>query len=143
MRAALTEAGIDASTLGYIETHGTGTPLGDPVEINGLALALSDADAVYVTPAQWHWVDNVMSLVVRARADAAAALAPAMPRDTGEPFLKWLHRHGQTDRAIGRFWKPVLVSALNEDIDRVSVPYAAQVMRESFLKSRAAGRMGV
>jgi squalene-associated FAD-dependent desaturase len=76
-------------------------------------------------------------------AAAMAALAPAMPRDTGEPFLKWLHRHGQTDRAIGRFWKPVLVSALNEDIDRVSVPYAAQVMRESFLKSRAAGRMGV
>ncbi|HMH02540.1 MAG TPA: NAD(P)-binding protein, partial [Terriglobales bacterium] len=46
-------------------------------------------------------------------AAAMAALAPAMPRDTGEPFLKWLHRHGQTERAIGRFWKPVLVSALN------------------------------
>jgi zeta-carotene desaturase len=75
-------------------------------------------------------------------AAAMAALAPAMPRDTGEPFLKWLHRHGQTDRAIGRFWKPVLVSALNEDIDRVSVP-TRRVMRQSFLKSRAAGRMGV
>jgi squalene-associated FAD-dependent desaturase len=37
----------------------------------------------------------------------------------------------------------VLVSALNEDIHRVSVPYAAQVIRESFLKSSAAGRMGV
>ena len=43
-------------------------------------------------------------------AAAMAALAPAMPRDTGEPFLKWLHRHGQTDRAIGRFWKPVFRS---------------------------------
>ena len=37
----------------------------------------------------------------------------------------------------------MLVSALNEDLDRVSVPYAAQVMRESFLKSAGAGRMGV
>jgi squalene-associated FAD-dependent desaturase len=46
-------------------------------------------------------------------------------------------------RAIERFWKPVLVSALNEEVDRVSVPYAAQVMRESFLKSAEAGRMGV
>ncbi len=74
---------------------------------------------------------------------AMAALAPAMPRDKGESFLAWLHRHGQTKQAIERFWKPVLVSALNEELDRVSVPYAAQVVRESFLKSAAAGRMGV
>jgi squalene-associated FAD-dependent desaturase len=76
-------------------------------------------------------------------ARAMMALAPAAPRDIGESFLSWLQRHGQTERAIERFWKPVLVSALNEDVDRVSVPYAAQVMRESFLKSTAAGRMGV
>jgi zeta-carotene desaturase len=76
-------------------------------------------------------------------ARAMAALAPATPGDSGESFLKWLRRHGQTERAIERFWKTVLVSALNEDIDLVSVPYAAQVVRESFLKSAAAGRMGV
>ena len=76
-------------------------------------------------------------------ARAMMALAPTTPRDTGESFLGWLNRHGQTVRAIERFWKPVLVSALNEEVDRVSVPYAAQVMRESFLKSAAAGRMGV
>ncbi len=40
-------------------------------------------------------------------------------------------------------WCIVLVSALNEDLDRMSVHYAAQVFRESFLKSAAAGRMGV
>src|SRR5207245_6126883 len=76
-------------------------------------------------------------------ARAMMTLSPATPRDRGESFLSWLRRHGQTERAIGRFWKTVLVSALNEDIDRVSVPYAAQVIRESFLKSAAAGRMGV
>jgi squalene-associated FAD-dependent desaturase len=74
---------------------------------------------------------------------AMAALAPAMPRDSGDSFLTWLRRHRQTEQAINRFWKPVLVSALNEELDRVSVPYAAQVVRESFLKSAAAGRMGV
>jgi zeta-carotene desaturase len=74
---------------------------------------------------------------------AMAALAPATPRDTGEPFLTWLRRHGQTKQAIERFWKPVLVSALNEELDHMSVPYAAQVVRESFLKSAAAGQMGV
>ena len=74
---------------------------------------------------------------------AMAALAPGIPADRGEPFLDWLKRHGQTGQAIERFWKTILVSALNEDLDRVSVPYAAQVVRESFLKSAAAGRMGI
>jgi len=76
-------------------------------------------------------------------ARAMVALAPGMPHDDGESFLEWLRRHGQTERAIERFWKTVLVSALNEDIDHIAVPYAAQVMRESFLKSAVAGRMGV
>jgi zeta-carotene desaturase len=76
-------------------------------------------------------------------AHAMAVLAPNTPRDAGASFLVWLQRHGQTERAIHRFWKTILVSALNEDLDRVSVPYAAQVVRESFLKSAAAGRMGV
>jgi squalene-associated FAD-dependent desaturase len=74
---------------------------------------------------------------------ALAALAPSIPADGGETFLDWLKRHGQTAPAIERFWKTILVSALNEDLDRVSVPYAAQVVRESFLKSAAAGRMGI
>jgi squalene-associated FAD-dependent desaturase len=74
---------------------------------------------------------------------AMMALAPSLPADRGESFLNWLKRHGQTERAIDRFWKTILVSALNEDLDRVSVPYAAQVVRESFLKSAAAGKMGV
>src|SRR5579872_1499108 len=74
---------------------------------------------------------------------AMAALAPSLPGDTDESFLAWLRRHEQTKQAIERFWKPVLVSALNEDLDRISVPYAAQEVRESFLKSAAAGRMGV
>jgi zeta-carotene desaturase len=56
-----------------------------------------------------------------------------VPRDTNENFLSWLERHGQTPRAIERFWKPVLVSALNEDLGRASIHYAAQVFRESCL----------
>jgi squalene-associated FAD-dependent desaturase len=76
-------------------------------------------------------------------ARAMLALMPSAPPDTGESFLTWLRRHGQTPRAIERFWQTVLVSALNEDLDRISVGYAAQVFRESFLKSAQAGRMGV
>src|SRR5208337_4089047 len=76
-------------------------------------------------------------------ASAMAVLAPSLPRDNGQPFLTWLQQCGQTETAIHRFWKTILVSALNEDLDQISIPYAAQVVRESFLKSAAAGRMGV
>ena len=33
-------AGVDASTVSYVETHGTGTPLGDPIEIEGAATGI-------------------------------------------------------------------------------------------------------
>ncbi|MCF7220949.1 polyketide synthase [Marilutibacter chinensis] len=33
------DAGIDARSVGYVETHGTATPLGDPIEIEGLTRA--------------------------------------------------------------------------------------------------------
>jgi zeta-carotene desaturase len=76
-------------------------------------------------------------------ARAMMAIAQGLPRDTGETFMQWLKQHGQTKRAIERFWKVVLVSALNEDLERMSVYYAAQVFREAFLKSPEGGRMGV
>jgi zeta-carotene desaturase len=64
------------------------------------------------------------------------------PKDDGGSFQDWLIRHHQTPAAIERFWKPILVSALSEDLDRIAIPYAAQVVRESML-SPDARLMGV
>ncbi|MEN0054910.1 MAG: amino acid adenylation domain-containing protein, partial [Mucilaginibacter sp.] len=36
---AIDDAGIEASTISYVEAHGTATPIGDPIEIEGLNLA--------------------------------------------------------------------------------------------------------
>ena len=75
-------------------------------------------------------------------ARALAAMVPLPLRDNGQSFLSWLESHGQTETAIQRFWKPILVSALNEEIDRVSLSSAGQVVRES-LKSPDARHMGI
>jgi squalene-associated FAD-dependent desaturase len=72
-----------------------------------------------------------------------ASFLRGLPPDTDEDFAHWLRRHGQTQGAIRRFWNPVLVSALNEDLERISVHYAVKVFRESFLMSPRAGRMGI
>ncbi|WP_313918351.1 amino acid adenylation domain-containing protein [Tahibacter sp.] len=42
LKAAYREAGVDPRTVSYIECHGTGTELGDPVEINGLKSAFRE-----------------------------------------------------------------------------------------------------
>ena len=72
-----------------------------------------------------------------------SALIRPLADDSEENFAQWLKRHRQTPGAVERFWKPVMVSALNEDLDRASVRYAGQVVRLSLLSSPAAGRMGV
>lgn len=73
---------------------------------------------------------------------ALALLVAHRTEDTGTSFQEWLERHHQTHNAVERFWKPVLVSALSEDLGRIAVPYAAQVVRES-MKSRDARTMGI
>ncbi len=73
---------------------------------------------------------------------AIAALTLTKQPDTGRSFQDWCRQHHQTENAIQRFWKPILVSALSEDLDLISISYAAQVVRES-MKSPEARHMGV
>ena len=40
IRRALAVAGVPGSRVGYVETHGTGTALGDPIEVNALNAVL-------------------------------------------------------------------------------------------------------
>jgi zeta-carotene desaturase len=74
-------------------------------------------------------------------ARASAILIGGSHPDKGN-FQEWLEDHGQSVTAIDRFWKPILISALSEDLNRISVPYAAQIVRES-MKSAEARRMGI
>jgi putative ABC transport system permease protein len=53
------------------------TIVGVTGDVKQTSLAIETDDAVYVAMPQWHWVDSVMTVVVRARAEAAA-LTPAV-----------------------------------------------------------------
>lgn len=39
IEAALVSAGVDPRSISYVETHGTATPMGDPIEVEGLTRA--------------------------------------------------------------------------------------------------------
>jgi squalene-associated FAD-dependent desaturase len=59
------------------------------------------------------------------------------PRAEQATIGQWLREHGESEQAIERFWSVVLVSALAETVDRISVPAAHKVFVDAFLSSRS------
>jgi zeta-carotene desaturase len=58
-------------------------------------------------------------------------------------MLDWLREKHQTPRAISRFWQQVLVSAINEELDRMAAGHGFQVFWQGFLARPDAYRMGL
>ncbi len=58
-------------------------------------------------------------------------------------MLDWLREKRQTPRAIARFWQQVLVSAINEDLDRMAARHGFQVFWQGFLARPDAYHMGL
>jgi zeta-carotene desaturase len=58
-------------------------------------------------------------------------------------MLDWLIEKKQTSTAIRDFWRQVLVSAVNEELDRMAARYGFQVFWLGFLATRDGYQMGV
>jgi squalene-associated FAD-dependent desaturase len=58
-------------------------------------------------------------------------------------MLAWLQKHRQTSRAIRRFWEVILVSALDEELDRIDARYGIDVFWKAFLSTRGGYRVGI
>ncbi len=108
-----------------------------------------------VLPAPAHMTGSFLSFSPLSFADklsiarglAAILFAGGRPKDAfgSEPIsmLAWLRKHKQTPRAIERFWRLVLVSALDEELDRTDAHFGIDVFWKAFLKNNTGYRMGV
>ncbi len=70
---AVNDADIDVNTIAYIEAHGSGTPLGDPIEIDGIKRAFKTLQSKAKVDAQECAIASVKSNI--GHLEAAAGLA--------------------------------------------------------------------
>ena len=82
----------------------------------------------------------------RAIAQALLRIARAGGRPKIEPgatMLEWLRQNKQTDAAIQRFWRVVLVSALDEELYLTDAAYGIDVFWKAFLRNREGYVLGI
>src|ERR1017187_10406482 len=103
-------------------------------------------------PAPFHFTGSFLRMRCLTRADkiaiARALLAIHRERTRRKDLdrismLDWLLQKRQTPRAIDRFWRQILVSAVNEDLDHMAATHGFQVFWLGFLSRADAYEMGV
>ncbi len=108
------------------------------------------ADAL---PVPFHLLRSLLAVRAIGWADklSVARCLRAMKRQLSRPsfdpdsltFTQWLRRMRATNRSIRRFWRPFVVSALNEEPEIAAAGAAMQVFCEGLLGSRDSYQMGV
>ena len=103
-------------------------------------------------PAPLHFTESFLKLGILSAADklsiARGLLAIRRERRWRDDLdrismLDWLREKRQTQTAINRFWRQVLVSAINEDLDRIAAVHGFQVFWLGFLARANSYEMGV
>ena len=105
-----------------------------------------------ILPKPLHFTESFASLKFLSLADkltiGRALLAIQLERHSRRDLdsitmLDWLREKGQTPRAIQRFWRQILVSAINEELDRMAASHGFQVFYLGFLAASDSYQMGV
>ena len=103
-------------------------------------------------PAPLHFTEAFLGMKCFSRADklsiARALMALRRERTRRKDLdrismLDWLLQKRQTPHAIDRFWRQVLVSAINEDLDRMAAVHGFQVFWLGFLRTADGYEMGI
>ncbi|MDE2150417.1 MAG: amino acid adenylation domain-containing protein, partial [Gammaproteobacteria bacterium] len=101
--AALADAAADARSIGYVEAHGTATPMGDPVEIEALTRAFRRHTADVGFCRIGSVKSNVGHLVVAAGAAGVIKAALALAHEKIPPTLHFEAPNPQIDFAHSPF----------------------------------------
>ncbi len=104
-----------------------------------------------ILPAPLHFTESFARMRFLSMADklAVARGILALRSEANRPDLDritmgaWLREKRQTPAAIERFWRQVLVSAINEELDRMSALHGFQVFRLGFLARSDSYEMGI
>jgi amino acid adenylation domain-containing protein len=121
--AALEVAGVGPETIGYVETHGTATPIGDPIEIDGLTSAFRRGTDLNGYCAIGSVKSNVGHLIIAAGATGVIKTALALAE---ERLPASLHAARPSSR-IEFANTPFYLQAATRDWKRGEVPRRAGV----------------
>jgi len=103
-------------------------------------------------PAPFHFAGSFRKLAYLSLGDklSIARGLMALRREHGRrqdldsiSMLDWLHEKRQTEPAIRRFWGQVLVSAVNEELDRMAASHGFHVFWLGFLAASNSYQMGI
>jgi zeta-carotene desaturase len=102
-------------------------------------------------PAPNHFAFSFLRLKFLSLADkiAIARAIRAIPRERTRTdldrisMLDWLREKRQTEQAIERYWRQILVSAINEELDRMAASHGFQVFWLGMIARADASEMGV
>ncbi|WP_431953816.1 SDR family NAD(P)-dependent oxidoreductase [Nocardia lijiangensis] len=95
IRTAWSRAGLDPRDAGYIECHGTGTALGDAVEVGALAAVLAEDTWIGSVKSNLGHLEaaaGVTGLIKTALSIHHGVIAPTIHFDTPNPLLKLTER---------------------------------------------------
>jgi amino acid adenylation domain-containing protein len=115
IRRALDVVGVPAASISYLEAHGTGTHLGDPIEINGLERAFGGEK-----PALGYWpIGSVKSSIGHLEGAAGMAsltkvvlqlthgqIAPSLHAGQLNPNVNWKQSAFQVQRQVAEWYAP-------------------------------------
>lgn len=128
----LQKAGIGARSVSYIEAHGTGTPLGDPIEMEGLVRAFRS----HTDDTQFCSVGSVKSNIGHAESAAGICglqkvilqlyhrmLVPSLHAEELNPYIDFERSPFYVQRKLAAWERPVVTDKGKE----ISVPLRAGI----------------
>ena len=130
VRTALEQAGLNARAVSYIEAHGTGTELGDPIEITGLTKAFRE----HTADNQFCAIGSAKSNIGHCESAAGIAgltkvllqlqhgeLAPSLHSEVLNPHIDFANSPFVVQRSLSSWSRPVIeIDGVRREVPRLA-----------------------